>query len=94
MNEYEHGNQAADSLWRWWPCFIGGFCGPLLAHFLVTWVPPHVAVGTAFFIMWFIVGLLFAALPPAPSFSLVRWTSGGALGAIVAGTLAFVTHWK
>jgi hypothetical protein len=84
----EYGN-TRDSMWRWWPCFVGGFCGPPLGRVLASWAPPHVAVGLAFFIMWVVVGLLFAVLPPKRGWSLMRWAGGGALGAIVAGALAF-----
>ena len=83
---------ASESMWRWWPCFIGGFCGPLLAHVLTDWMPPAVAVGLAFFVMWVMVGLVFTVSPPSKQWSLARWVGGGALGALVAGALAFVIH--
>jgi hypothetical protein len=92
MTEKLSGTKASDSMWRWWPCFIGGFCGPLLAHVLVEWMPSAVAVGVAFFIMWVIVGLVFTVSPPSTRWSLARWTAGGALGALMAGTLALVVH--
>ena len=88
MTEQEGGTKTADSMWRWWPCFIGGFCGPILAHFLSRWAPAYVATGIAFFVMWFVVGLLFTFSPPSRTWSLVRWTSFGALGAVVAGAVA------
>jgi hypothetical protein len=90
----EHSSKADDSMWRWWPCFLGGSCAPLLADVLVRWLSPHLAVGIAFFIMWVAVGLVFTALPPNPKTSFVRWIGGGGLGAVVAGVLAFFVHWK
>ena len=64
-------------MWRWWPCFIGGFCGPLLAHVLAEWMPPATAVGVAFFIMWVIVGVVFTVSPPIQSGA----SSGGRVAA-------------
>lgn len=88
----DESSKLNDSMWPWWPCFVGGFCGPLLAHVLVRWFSPHLAVGIAFFVMWVLVGLVFTALPPNPKWSFLRWVGGGALGAVVAGTLAFLIH--
>jgi hypothetical protein len=79
-------------MWRWWPCFIGGFCGPLLGQLLMDWMPPAVAVGLAFFVMWLMVGLVFTVSPPSRQWSLARWVGGGALGALIAGALKFVSH--
>ncbi len=90
----ERANDAGDSMWRWWPCFIGGFCGPLLGNFLNKWLPLHFAVGIAFFIMWVVVGLIFSILPPARKWNFMRWVLGGALGALVAGVVAFFFPWK
>lgn len=92
MADQFRGTNAGESMWRWWPCFIGGFCGPLLAYVLVEWMAPATAVGVAFFIMWVIVGLVFTVSPPGGRWSLARWTAGGALGALVAGALALVIH--
>jgi hypothetical protein len=92
MIDDERGSTGADSMWPWWPLFIGGFCGPLLAPVLVTWVPPYVAIGSAFFAMWIVVGLLFTVLPPSRNWSFVRWAGGGAVGALIAGAVAFVLH--
>jgi hypothetical protein len=80
------------SMWRWWPCFIGGFCGPLLAHGLTDWMAPAVAVGVAFFAMWVVVGVIFTFSPPSAKWSFVRWTAGGALGALIAGVIAVFAH--
>jgi len=79
-------------MWRWWPCFIGGFCGPLLAHGLAAWMSPTVATGVAFFVMWVVVGVIFTFSPPSTKWSFLRWTAGGALGALVAGVIAFLIH--
>ena len=79
-------------MWRWWPCFIGGFCGPLLAHVLTEWMSPAVAVGVAFFVMWLVVGVIFSFSPPSSKWSLVRWTAGGLAGALIAGGVAFLFH--
>lgn len=79
-------------MWRWWPCFVGGFCGPLLARVLSAWVPLYAATAAAFFLMWVVVGLIFTVLPPGPKWSLTRWIAGGGVGALVAGALAFVVH--
>ena len=92
MPEQPSATGASESMWRWWPCFIGGCCAPLLAHVLVEWVPAALAGGLAFFIMWVIVGLVFTVSPPSRQWSLARWTGGGALGALVAGAVAFVAH--
>ena len=92
MAEEPSEANGSESMWRWWPCFIGGFCGPLLAHALTGWMAPAVAVGLAFFIMWVLVGLVFTVSPPSRKWSLTRWTAGGAVGALVAGALAFVVH--
>jgi hypothetical protein len=82
----------SESMWHWWPCFIGGFCGPLLAHVLSEQMSPAVAVGLSFFIMWALVGLVFTVSPPTRRWSLARWTASGAAGALLAGALAFVVH--
>jgi len=82
----------SESMWRWWPCFIGGFCGPLLADVLRDWMAPALAVGTAFFVMWVVVGVIFTFSPPSSKWSFKRWTAGGALGAFIAGGIAFVTR--
>jgi hypothetical protein len=92
MAEPQSRTNGGKSIWRWWPCFIGGFCGPLLAHVLARWMSPAVAVGLAFFAMWVAVGIVFTISPPSRQWSLARWASGGALGALVAGGLAFVIH--
>jgi len=80
------------SMWRWWPCLVGGFCGPLLAHVLVAWFPLPVAVGLASFVIWVIVGVVFTVSPPSTRWNFMRWTAGGALGSLVAGLLALVIH--
>lgn len=69
-----------------------GYVGPLLAYTLARWMPPAVAVGLAFFVMWVVVGIVFTISPPIRQWNLARWASGGALGAFVAGALAFVFH--
>ena len=92
MAQDQHGSRASDSMWRWWPCFVGGFCSPLLGHVFVGWISPHLAAGLAFFVMWVVVGLVFLAVPPSGNWSFVKWTGGGALGAVIAGALAFVLH--
>jgi hypothetical protein len=92
MAEQPRRTNGGESMWRWWPCFIAGFCGPLLAHVLAEWMRPAVSVGLAFFIMWVVVGLVFTLSPPSRQWSFVRWTGGGALGALVAGTLAYLAH--
>lgn len=61
MTEEAAGVHGSDSMWRWWPCFIGGFCGPLVAHALTAWMPPAVAVGLAFFSMWLLYTQALAA---------------------------------
>jgi hypothetical protein len=79
-------------MWRWWPCSIGGFCGPFLAFGLAAWMPPTVATGVAFFVMWVVAGVIFTFSPPSTKWSFLRWTAGGALGALVAGVIAFLIH--
>ncbi len=90
----EQTSKADDSIWRWWPCFMGGFCAPLLGNFLNRWLPLYLAVGVAFFIMCLIVGLIFSRMPPNPKWNFVRWIGGGALGAVVGGVIAFLFPWK
>ena len=92
MVEESVRSNGSGSMWRWWPCFIGGFCGPLLAHALTDWMSPALAVGVAFFVMWVVVGVVFTFSPPSSKWSLVGWTAGGALGALIAGGLAFLMH--
>lgn len=82
----------SESMWRWWPCFIGGFISPLLARGLTDWMSPAVAVGLAFFVMWVVVGLIFTFSPPSAKWSFVRWTAGGSIGALIAGGIAFLMH--
>lgn len=82
----------SESMWRSWPCFIGGACAPFLAHMLLSWMPASVSVGLAFFIMWNLVGVLFTFSPPGRRWSFARWVGGGALGGLVAGVLAFLIH--
>jgi hypothetical protein len=50
----------AGSWWRYWPCFVAGFCGPLLGLLLARWLPFHFAMGLAFFVAWFFAGLMLA----------------------------------
>ena len=90
MTEQLSETDSGDSMWRWWPCFIGGFCGPLISRVLTTWMPPPLALGSAFFIMWVLVGLVFTVSPPSRKWSLARWTAGGAVGALVLVALDFV----
>jgi hypothetical protein len=78
------------SMWRWWPCVIGGLCSPLLALVLARWMPSAVAFGVAVFIMWNIVSVIFSFSPPNSKWSMMRWTAWGLAGAIVAGGLAFL----
>ena len=85
-------DDASDSMWRWWPCFIGGFCGPLLAHPLTAWLSPALAVAVAFFFMWVVVGVIFTFSPPSTKWSFARWIAGGAVGAVIAGVIALATH--
>lgn len=92
MAEESDRSNATESMWRWWPCFIGGSCSPLLAHVLTDWMSPAVAVGVAFFAMWVVVGVIFTFSPPSPRWSLVRWTAGGFVGALLAGMLALLVH--
>ena len=82
----------SESTWRWWPCFVGGSCGPLLERVFVKWMALSLAVGLAFFTMWFIVGVVFSVSPPSQRWSLLRWTGGGAVGAVIAGVLALAFH--
>ncbi len=83
-----------DSMWRWLCFFIGGFCGPLLGSFLHRWLPLHFAVGLAFFVMWFIVGLILSWMSLTPKWSFARRIGAGALGAATAGVIAFFFPWK
>jgi hypothetical protein len=42
--------------------------------------------------MWVVVGVIFTFSPPSTKWSFLRWTAGGALGALVAGVIAFLIH--
>lgn len=79
---------------RWWPCFVGGLCGPLLGNWLNRWLPLYLAVGVAFLMMWMITGLIFRKTPPFAGYNFVRWMIGGTLGAIVAAAAAFLFPWR
>ena len=92
MGSSENGGNTRDTMWQWWPCFVGGFCGPLLAHVLTRWMGPSVAVGLAFFIMWLVVGMIFSVSPPTTRWNFGRWAGAGAIGAIIAGVLAMAFH--
>ncbi len=91
--EKELETGAGASMWRWWPCFIGGLATPFLAEFLAHYLPRYAAAGIALFAMWIIVGFVFAISPPGRTWNFLRWSGGGALGSIVAGAAAFILHW-
>lgn len=79
------------SWWKVWPCFVAGFCGPLLGLLLARWLPFHFAMGIAFFVLWFFVGLIFARRSP-PKWGLPGWLAAGLAGAaagLCAGLLSF-----
>jgi hypothetical protein len=92
MAELLPDTNSRDSMWRWWPCFIGGFCAPILAHLFVKWIPPSMAVGLAFLAMWVIVGIVFTMSPPTRRWSFVRWAAGGVLGALAVGVVAWIVR--
>ena len=75
--------------WRYWPCFVAGFCGPLLGLLLARWLPFHFAMGIAFFVLWFFVGLIFARRSP-PKWGVPAWLAAlltGAAAGLCAGVL-------
>src|SRR5688572_8721477 len=47
-------NISDGSFWRWWPCFVGSFCGLLLRDFLHRWLPLHYSMGLAMFFQWLV----------------------------------------
>jgi hypothetical protein len=86
----------AGSWWRWWPCFVAGFCGPLLGLLLARWLPFHFAMGIAFFVAWTFVGAVFARRWQ-PKWGLPRWLAAilmGAASGLSIGLLAFFFPWK
>lgn len=78
------------SAWPWWPMFVMGLTGPLLAPVLDRWIAHHLSVAVAFAAAWLGAGLIFVRFPPAPEWRFGRWMIGGVLGAIVAGGLAWL----
>jgi hypothetical protein len=86
----------AGSWWRYWPCFVAGFCGPLLGLLLARWLPFHFAMGVAFFVAWFFAGLMLAKRF-TPKWGVPGWVvalSAGAAGGICVGLLSFFFPWK
>jgi hypothetical protein len=86
----------ASSWWRWWPCFVAGFCGPLLGLLLARWLPFHFAMGIAFFVVWFSVGLIFAARS-ARKRAIPGWLAAvvvGAAAGLCGAVLSLFLPWK
>jgi hypothetical protein len=82
--------------WKYWPAFVGGFCGPLLSAVLARRLPFHFAVGLAFFTVWFLVGLIFVRRSP-PKWGLPGWFGAllAGLGAgICGGVLSYFFPWR
>jgi hypothetical protein len=90
----EHGRKSNDSFWRWWPFFVAGLCGPLLADMLNQWIALHFAVGLAMFFVWLIALFIFNRISPSSNWSILRWV-GASMGAgIISGLLAFLFPWR
>jgi hypothetical protein len=86
----------AGSWRRYWPCFVAGFCGPLLGLLLARWLPFHFAMGLAFFVAWFFAGLMLAK-GLTPKWGVPGWVaalSAGAAAGISVGLLSFFFPWK
>ena len=84
------------SWWVFWPCFAAGLIGPLLGDILSRWVPFPLAVGLAFFVTWFFVGLIFARRSP-PKWGAPGWLAAlltGAAAALCAGVLSYYFPWR
>ena len=69
------------SWWAAWPAAVAGFCGPLLSLVMARRLPFPLAVGVAFFVTWFFVGLIYAK-----TFS-PKWGLSGCLVALVTGAV-------
>ncbi len=90
----QRARKSNDSFWRWWPFFVGGLLGPLLADVLDRWLPLYLAVGSAMFVAWLIALWLFNRISPSSDWSILRWV-GASLGAgAISGALAFLFPWK
>ena len=86
----------AGSWWRYWPCFVAGFCGPLLGLLLARWLPFHFAMGLAFFVAWFFAGLMLARRF-TPRWGIPGWLVGvlaGAGAGLTVAVLSFFIPWK
>jgi hypothetical protein len=86
----------AGSWWRYWPCFVAGFCGPLLGLLLARWLPFHFAMGLAFFVAWFFAWLMLAKRF-TPKWGVPGWVaalSAAAGAGICVGLLSFFFPWK
>ncbi len=82
--------------WKYWPCFLGGFVAPLLGNLLTRWLPFHFAIGIAFFVTWFFIGLILTKyFPPKRIFPkwLAALTAAAATG-LCGGALAYLIPWK
>jgi len=79
-----------------WPAFVGGVCGPLLSLILGRWFRFYLAVGFAFFVTWFFVGLIFARRSPT-NWGIPGWLAAlltGAAAGLCAGVLSYYFPWK
>jgi len=88
----ESSTQSQSSWLRWWPAFLGGFCGPLLGQLLTRWLPIHFAMGLGFSIVWFVVSLILSKKSP-PKWGLPPWLAAifaGSAGGLVVGLLYFL----
>ena len=85
------------SWWKWWPCFVAGFSGPLLGLLFARWLPFHFAIGIAFFVVWFFAGLIFARRSAPTKWGVPGWVaalSAAAAAGICVGLLSFFFPWK
>lgn len=75
---------------RWWPCLVGGVLWPFVTLGLRSWLPLPLAAAVAFALLWSAAGLVFLRVPPTAAWRPDRWLAGGAVGALVAGALAYL----
>jgi len=84
------------SWWKYWPCFAAGLVAPLLGDLLARWIPFHFAVGIAFFVAWFFVGVIFAKRW-RPKYDILGWLAAILMGlgaGLGGGVLAYYIPWR
>jgi uncharacterized membrane protein YjjP (DUF1212 family) len=84
------------SWWIFWPVFVAGLLGQLLASVLGRRMPFHFANGIAAFLTWIFVGLIFVRRWP-PKYGIPAWLAPiliGLAAGLAAGVLAYLFPWR